>query len=111
MFSYLLINLLTLAGPMARSFEPRIAYWRKWKALFPAIGLTMVLFITWDATRTIWYRLMDAIDPKMVDQVEEVARSVEGVVGVQETRIRWLGHRLHTELGITVNEDLPIRES
>ncbi len=54
MFSYLLINLLTLAGPMARSFEPRIAYWRKWKALFLAIGLTMVLFITWDAVFTHW---------------------------------------------------------
>ncbi|HEX2899446.1 MAG TPA: lycopene cyclase domain-containing protein [Bacteroidia bacterium] len=54
MFSYLLINLFTLAGPMARSFEPRIAYWRKWKALFPAIGLTMLLFITWDAVFTHW---------------------------------------------------------
>jgi lycopene cyclase domain-containing protein len=54
MLSYLLVNLFTLAGPLARSFEPRIAYWRKWKALFSAIGLTMVLFITWDAVFTHW---------------------------------------------------------
>ncbi len=51
-WTYLLINIFTLAGPMARSFEPRIAFWRKWKALFPAIGLTLAFFITWDALYT-----------------------------------------------------------
>ena len=54
MFTYLIINLATLAGPLARSFEPRIAFWRKWKALFAAIGSTMVLFILWDALFTSW---------------------------------------------------------
>ncbi len=80
----------------------------------PIIGLLIgiaILFITWDATRTMWYRLMDAIDPKVVDQVERVARGVAGVLDVRDTRIRWLGHRLHAELRITVNEDLPTRES
>ena len=51
-WTYLLINVLTLAGPMARSFEPRIAYWRKWKALLPAIGLTLAFFVVWDSTFT-----------------------------------------------------------
>lgn len=80
----------------------------------PIIGLLIgiaILFITWDATRTMWYRLMDAIDPKVVDEVEAVARDVEGVIAVQDTRIRWLGNRLHVDLHITVNEDLPTRES
>lgn len=53
-WTYLLINVLTLAGPMARSFEPRIAYWRKWKALLPAIGLTLAFFVFWDSTFTAW---------------------------------------------------------
>ena len=53
-YSYLLINLLTLAGPMARSFEPRIQFWRRWRALFPAIGLTMAFFIVWDVLYTHW---------------------------------------------------------
>lgn len=53
-FSYLLINLFTLAGPMARSFEPRIQFWRRWRYLFPAIGLTMAFFIGWDVLYTHW---------------------------------------------------------
>ena len=80
----------------------------------PIIGLLIgiaILFITWDAMKTMWYRLMDAIDPEQVDQVEQVARNVEGVIAVHDTRIRWLGHRLQTELHIVVNEDLSTRES
>lgn len=80
----------------------------------PIIGLLIgiaILFITWDATRAMWYRLMDAIDPAVMDQVERVAREVTGVMDVHDTRIRWLGHRLQVELHITVDEDLPTRES
>lgn len=82
--------------------------------LDPMIGLLIgvaIVFITWDATRTIWYRLMDAIDPEVVDQVEEVARNVSGVVDVHDIRVRWHGHRLQVELHILVDEDLPTRES
>lgn len=80
----------------------------------PIIGLLIgvaILFITRDAMRTMWYRLMDAIDPAVVDQVEQAARDVDGVIAVHDTRVRWLGHRLQTELHIVVNEDLPTRDS
>jgi lycopene cyclase domain-containing protein len=52
MFTYLLINLCTLAGPLARSFEPRIQFWKRWPALFPAIGITLAVFVVWDALFT-----------------------------------------------------------
>jgi cation diffusion facilitator family transporter len=80
----------------------------------PIIGLLIgiaILFITQDAVRTMWYRLMDAIDPTVVDQVERATGEVTGVIAVHDTRVRWLGHRLQTELHIVVNEDLPTRES
>lgn len=82
--------------------------------LDPIIGLLIgvaIIFITWDATRSMWYRLMDAIDPEVVDQVEQTARKVAGVLDVHDTRVRWHGHRLQVELHVTVDEDLPTRES
>ncbi len=82
--------------------------------LDPIIGLLIgvaIIFITWDSTRTMWYRLMDAIDPEIVDRVEQVAQGATGVLDVHDTRVRWHGHRLQVELHITVNEDLPTRES
>ncbi len=80
----------------------------------PIIGLVIgiaILFITWDATRTIWYRLMDAIDPEIVERLEKIANGVVGVVAVHSIRSRWLGHRLQVELHVVVNEDLTTRQS
>lgn len=82
--------------------------------LDPILGLLIgiaIVFITWDATRTMWYRLMDAVDPAIVDRVEQSAHSVSGVIDVHDTRVRWHGHRLQVELHVTVDEDLPTRES
>lgn len=49
MSTYLLINLLTIAGPLALSFDRKVAFWRSWKPLFPAMLLTGAFFIAWDA--------------------------------------------------------------
>jgi lycopene cyclase domain-containing protein len=54
MFTYLLINLFTIAGPLARSFEPRIRFRKLWGPLFKAIGITGAIFIIWDAVFTHW---------------------------------------------------------
>lgn len=80
----------------------------------PLIGLLIgiaILFITRDAVTTIWYRLMDAVDPALVDTIERNAAVVQGVVGVHEVRVRWHGHRLYAEAHIVVDEDLSTRES
>lgn len=82
--------------------------------LDPIIGLFIgiaIVFITWDAMRAMWYRLMDAVDPEIVEQVEQTARNVAGVINVHDTRVRWHGHRLQIELHVTVDEDLSTRES
>jgi lycopene cyclase domain-containing protein len=48
MYTYLLLNILTAAVPLAFSFEKRIAFAAKWKALFPAMALTAAFFLVWD---------------------------------------------------------------
>ena len=80
----------------------------------PIIGLiigVVILFIARDATVTIWYRLMDAVDPELVAQIEGVAVAAPDVQAVPQVRVRWMGHTLHAELRITVDEDLPTRQS
>lgn len=49
---YLALDLLSIAFPLAASFEPRIAYWRKWRGLFTGIAVMMIVFIAWDALFT-----------------------------------------------------------
>tara|TARA_B100000780_G_scaffold275827_1_gene243242 strand:- start:1045 stop:1731 length:687 start_codon:yes stop_codon:yes gene_type:complete len=45
---YLLIDALVFLGPLTRSFEPRIAFYSKWKKLLLATFFTMLIMIPWD---------------------------------------------------------------
>lgn len=45
---YLILNLCTIAGPLALSFDKKVAFYKNWKYLFPAIFYMMLLFIPWD---------------------------------------------------------------
>jgi cation diffusion facilitator family transporter len=88
--------------------------WLGFPIVDPIIGILIgiaFLFITWDATKQMWYRLMDAVDPALVDTVEQTARAVPGVVRLGGVRVRWSGHTLQAELSVTVDEDLPTLDS
>lgn len=74
------------------------------------IGVT-ILFIARDAVKTMWYRLMDAVDPSMIDAVERAAAQVPGVQRAHHVRARWIGHQIHAELHIVVDEDLTTQAS
>jgi divalent metal cation (Fe/Co/Zn/Cd) transporter len=48
--------------------------------------------------------MLDAVDPALTTEVEEVLREVPGVEGLGDVRIRWIGHRLHAEAEVTVDQ-------
>lgn len=80
----------------------------------PIIGVLItiaILVIVKDTAVAMWHRLMDAVDPAIVDGVERAAAAAAGVEDVHDVRVRWLGHKLQAELHITVDEDLPTRAS
>jgi lycopene cyclase domain-containing protein len=49
---YTRIDLLVLALPLALSFDRKVAFWRSWPQVFPAIAVVMAVFIPWDAWKT-----------------------------------------------------------
>jgi len=49
---YLLIDLFTLAIPLALSFDKRVHFFTSWKYLIPSLVITMGFFIVWDAIFT-----------------------------------------------------------
>tara|TARA_B110000483_G_scaffold222047_1_gene278646 strand:- start:7935 stop:8621 length:687 start_codon:yes stop_codon:yes gene_type:complete len=50
---YLLIDAFVFLGPLTRSFEPRIAYYSKWKRMLLATFFTMIIMIPWDILFTL----------------------------------------------------------
>lgn len=51
-YTYLLINILTIVPPFLMSFDKKVAFYKNWKYLFPAIFFTAVVFIIWDIFKT-----------------------------------------------------------
>jgi cation diffusion facilitator family transporter len=82
-----------------------------WDWADPAVGLIItvaILVVLRDAAREVYRRLMDAVDPAIVDAVEAELRATEGVRGVGAVQLRWIGHRLRAECEIVVDSRLSI---
>jgi cation diffusion facilitator family transporter len=82
-----------------------------WRTADPIVGLAItaaILFILKNAARDIYRRLMDSVEPGLVDQVETVLSRVEGVERVETVRVRWLGHELIAEARIVSDRDLSL---
>jgi cation diffusion facilitator family transporter len=77
----------------------------------PLVGLlisAVILVVLRQATGQMLGRLMDAVDPSLVDDVESVAAAVPGVQAVERAQVRWLGHGLEAYLVLTVDRDLTV---
>ncbi len=85
-----------------------------WPIADPIIGLVITLAILGvlrSAIRQVGARLMDAVDPALVDQATAAALTVPGVHAVRDLRIRWIGHTLRAEVDVTVSPELTLTQA
>ncbi|MFI8855308.1 cation diffusion facilitator family transporter [Streptomyces prasinus] len=77
----------------------------------PVIGLLItaaILLVLKDAAREVCRRLMDSVDPALVEAAERALRGVEGVLDAGQVRMRWIGHTLRAEADIVVDARLTV---
>ena len=80
-----------------------------WDWADPVVGLLItvaILAVLRQAAREIYRRLMDAVDPALVDQAEDTLRATAGVLDVGQVRLRWIGHQIRAECEVVVNPDI-----
>lgn len=85
-----------------------------WRQADPIVGLLItvaILGVLRSAVRQVGARLMDAVDPTLVDQATEAVATVAGIDSVRELRIRWIGHTLRAEVDATVAPGLSLIEA
>jgi divalent metal cation (Fe/Co/Zn/Cd) transporter len=63
-----------------------------------------------ETTLEVYRRLMDAVDPGLVDNVESVVTKVGGVRRADQVRVRWVGHELRAEVSLVVDPGLSVVE-
>ena len=72
----------------------------------PVVGLIItlaILAILRNAVRDIFRRLMDGVDPELVDAAEAALAAEPGVKAVRSVKMRWIGHRLHADAELDID--------
>ena len=90
-----------------------IGVWFGYPQADPFVGLviTIVIFkIVWDSGKSLFSRLLDGVDPEVIDEVRHAAHHVAEVLEVTEVRVRWLGHRLLADVNIAIKSDLSVEQ-
>ncbi len=85
-----------------------------WPWVDPVVGLlvtVMIVVVLVGAGREVFGRLLDAVDPALVERATALAAATEGVRGVPGVRLRWVGHGLLAELTIIVSRDASLLEA
>jgi cation diffusion facilitator family transporter len=88
-----------------------IGIWLGFPLADPMVGLAIsiaIFVLLWGTARDIGRRLLDGVDPSLVEQAEEAVRSVPGITDVKKMRLRWTGHRLNVDATVTSDPTMPV---
>lgn len=80
----------------------------------PIVGLLItaaILAVLRTAGRDVFRRLLDGVDPAMVDAAEQALAARPGVQAVRSVRMRWIGHRLHADAELDVDPALDLAQA
>jgi cation diffusion facilitator family transporter len=80
----------------------------------PIVGLLItvaILAVLRTAVRDVYRRVMDAVDPELVDQAESALLATPGVLEVRAIRMRWIGHRLHAEADLDIDGRISVTDA
>ena len=71
----------------------------------PIVGLLIsaaIIVLLWGTVKSIGRRLMDGIEPELVDRAESALTGTPGVMAVDNLQLRWVGHRLQGSATVAV---------
>jgi cation diffusion facilitator family transporter len=71
-----------------------------------AIGVVLVV-----AARDVFGRLLDRVEPELIDTAEGALSGQAGVRGVRRVRMRWVGHRLEADAELDVDPALSLADA
>ncbi|TPG34451.1 cation diffusion facilitator family transporter [Mycolicibacterium hodleri] len=80
----------------------------------PIVGLLItvaILAVLRTAVRDVFRRLMDGVDPTLVDTAEAALAAEPGVTAVRSVKMRWLGHRLHADAELDIDPATSLSEA
>jgi cation diffusion facilitator family transporter len=104
-----MIDGITSLGVVASAISVKLGF----STLDPIIGILisiLIFGIVIQSSKTVIQRVLDIIDPEMVNSIEYTVKNLEGIKSVHDIKARWIGHELHFEIAIAVDNNLSVQE-
>jgi cation diffusion facilitator family transporter len=80
----------------------------------PLIGLVigvMIGAIVWRSASTVFTRMLDGVEPGIVDDIRDASRHFAEICEVANVRARWIGHRLDVDVEIALDSTLCVHDA
>lgn len=90
-----------------------VGVWAGFPLADPIVGvlISLAIFVlVWQSAKVIVMRMLDGVETHIPSEIAHAAGHVRSVQGVSDVRARWVGHRLHAELSVTVAGDFSVLE-
>ncbi|TIM51285.1 MAG: hypothetical protein E5Y69_06380 [Mesorhizobium sp.] len=94
-------------------FIGALGVWLGFPLADPIVGLliTLAIFgIVWQSARSVLTRMLDGIEPEVIGEIHHAAAHVPGA-RIVDAKARWIGHKLHADIAVAVEESLPVSEA
>jgi cation diffusion facilitator family transporter len=79
----------------------------------PVAGIIVaaaMLWLLWRTARRMSRRLLDGVEPAIVDEVDETISGIDQVEDITDLRLRWQGHQLSVAASIAVNPEMTVED-
>jgi divalent metal cation (Fe/Co/Zn/Cd) transporter len=90
-----------------------LGVWAGFPLSDPLVGILIsiaILALLWRSSRVIIGRMLERVEPHILDEIAHAAAHAGSARGVHDVRARWVGHRLHVGMGVTVPAGLSVTE-
>jgi hypothetical protein len=90
-----------------------LGVWLGFPLADPIVGLliTIAIFgIVWQSARSVLTRMLDGVEPGVIEEVRHAAEHIPGVK-IVDVKARWIGHQLHTDVAVTVSDELTVADA
>ena len=87
------------------------AGWQEADPVAAFVVVAAIIAVAVDASRNVLTRLLDAVDPEIVNQIENIVLGTSGVAGCGRVQARWAGRSLYVSVTVAVDGHLPLAEA
>jgi cation diffusion facilitator family transporter len=90
-----------------------LGVWAGFPLADPLVGVLIsiaIFVLVWQSARVIVTRMLDGVETHLLDEIAHAAAHTRSVQAVSDVRARWIGHRLHVEMSVTVPSSLSVAE-